>query len=685
MIFKKYGKTAQLEIKNAEDLKHLAHLNPSLWAASSAPTHCFHSNPQFLSLMDREQKGRIRIRDVQESAKWLLNVLKDVSPIDENSDRFIAECVNQSTPEGLATTRAAHFINEHEKVRKPIDLLRIYQFRKSYALRPPNGDGIITPHEMPSKELENWILKIMSISGSTIDASKNGGIDQSILENFKQKLKETQNWRKQLESLPQDQKSPFGENSAKILEILDNAIPAIDLYFAQSSLLSRKLPDIEKNLHYPSGEIDFQDAKSITEWTKKSLPVSHNQSGMLSLTEASKSDNHWSETFQYISHEISMYVFGERKEEIAYSDWKEIKNSLSSCIKFSKLSAPFSLETLSETEINNFYDDEIEKKLLEKIKEDESVKNSLKDLEVLEKLLLLQKHLIPFCCNFVNFSELFNPSINAQFEEGDLFIDGYQLAFSMKVTNRNSHKAYAQNSKIFIIYCEITDRDSGGHKFEVAAPVTAGNRYNFRIGKRGIFRDYKQLEWDAKIIDILEQPISVNEAVKAPFIRVYQSLEKRFEKFAQEPIKDLEQSAEKGFSKQLSTLNPSETNSLSQNSDPQGTRNLLIAGSVAIAALGSSLAYVVKTLISISFLKIIVCVLGLVFLAWGAAFLIAWLSLRKRDLTAFLEAADWAVNLRMPLVRKLRKLFTRKPKLPAQAKIERWDQLNSLIKKLDRS
>jgi hypothetical protein len=244
----------------------------------------------------------------------------------------------------------------------------------------------------------------------------------------------------------------------------------------------------------------------------------------------------------------------------------------------------------------------------------------------------------------------------------------------MWVHKKDEHKNYAKESNIFIVYAEITDKDKGGQSFIVAAPVTDGSKQSFKLGKRGVFRDDQDREWDAKIIDLLENPISISEAIRAPFIRVFDSLQTRFESYLKAPIENFEKSASQ-------SLPPAPTGN--QNTKPSETKNMIVMGSVAIAALGSSFAYVFKTLLSIPISKIIFGIGGLLLLVYLAAFTLAWLSLRKRDLTSFIEASTWAVNLRMPLVRNLRKLFTRKPKLPKESQTELLDLLPDLLKKSD--
>src|SRR5204862_6395046 len=73
------------------------------------------------------------------------------------------------------------------------------------------------------------------------------------------------------------------------------------------------------------------------------------------------------------------------------------------------------------------------------------------------------------------------------------------------------------------------EKDAAAPAFEVVAPVTAGERGRLRVGKRGIFIDVAGKEYDAQVAEIVENPISVKEAMFAPFRRVSQFISKKVE------------------------------------------------------------------------------------------------------------------------------------------------------------
>ena len=65
MKFQRYGKSFQMVIENGNDLEEAQKLDETLWGAISAPNTAFACDPQLLTLMDADKKGRITVTDVK--------------------------------------------------------------------------------------------------------------------------------------------------------------------------------------------------------------------------------------------------------------------------------------------------------------------------------------------------------------------------------------------------------------------------------------------------------------------------------------------------------------------------------------------------------------------------------------------------------------------------------------------
>ncbi len=109
-------------------------------------------------------------------------------------------------------------------------------------------------------------------------------------------------------------------------------------------------------------------------------------------------------------------------------------------------------------------------------------------------------------------------------------------------------------------------------------------------------------------------------------------------------------------------------------------RDLLLGGGIAFAAVGSSLVYLIKTLSQISLLKAGLALVSLVLVVILFSALSGWNNLRKRDMSALLEACGWAVNFRIYMTRRLGHLFSRTPPWPKGARKERRDLVTLFLR-----
>jgi hypothetical protein len=107
----------------------------------------------------------------------------------------------------------------------------------------------------------------------------------------------------------------------------------------------------------------------------------------------------------------------------------------------------------------------------------------------------------------------------------------------------------------------------------------------------------------------------------------------------------------------------------------QTTGGILAAGSIAIAALSSSFAFITKTLSGLGWSVILGGVLATIIAVMLPTSIVAYLKLSKRDLSCILEGSGWAINARMWLTRKQAHTFTFKPPYPPHSKgilLQRW-------------
>jgi len=244
---------------------------------------------------------------------------------------------------------------------------------------------------------------------------------------------------------------------------------------------------------------------------------------------------------------------------------------------------------------------------------------------------------------------------------GTVVIDGRRLEFSMKVVDRVTHKKVAAEGRLFVAYTAISEREGGPVLFEIAAPVTRGERGRLNIGKRGVFYHLDGRILDAQIVDILEFPISILEAIKAPFIRTAAFVSKKIEDFAASKAAGAETAVLSGVqSAPAVATKPNEP----KKADPAMVTAVLAGGGFAIAGISGLFAAVMSSLNQAGFYTVILWICSLVSILILFSAFLSWLKLRLRDLGPVFEASGWAINPRMRVNGRLARIFNRNPGLP---------------------
>lgn len=317
------------------------------------------------------------------------------------------------------------------------------------------------------------------------------------------------------------------------------------------------------------------------------------------------------------------------------------------------------------TQIDNLHAGEITLEQLQQFKADSETRPSGQagvgrvDLSLLEKVILYQAGILDLANNFVSFPHLYDPNRRAMFEMGTLVMDGRRFNFAVKVENRDAHVEVAKTSNMFVMYIEVIPKHQE-ETYEVAVPVTSGGKGNLYLGKHGVFLDVNRRECDAKVVHIVENPISYREALISPFLRLGRTLtgkiesftaerETKWDTYAAQPPSQIDKAAETRQSRLFAG-------------------GLLVGGGVAIAAISSAFAYIAKSLAGVPPWKILVGIGGSILVVMLPITIVAFLKLRKRDLSAILEGSGWGINARMRLTHKQGWFFTEKPKHPPGSK-----------------
>ena len=693
LIFKNYGGSHQLRIQDARDLEKIQVLDDAHWAATSVPINSLNCDDAFLFYVDTDQNGRIRTDELKAAQAWLFRFLANRSRLSEGTDAIALSDIDTSHPEGQKLRQAAELIlnNLNLPDAQEINLAQVRDVQSIMASSANNGDGIIPPQASAEPDLVQFIVSVMETVGTVMDASGQPGISQEQLKVFFQEAQSYLDWKAKGEIPKGDRTNevmPWGTETAQAYELVVSLEKKIEQYFTQCAMVrfdersAAQMQLRQKELE----EIDFTD-KSMMEARLRNAPLAlPNPKGILEL-EAMLNPFYIERLFELKEKVLkralapldSKHLTGQGRsvKQLTEKQWAQVKAIFVPYRVWLEGKQGAKVEKLGTDRLRTYLNGTYRHRTSELIAKDLAMADDLDQLHNLERLILYQRWLLELANNFVSFANLYTPQRRSLIEAGTLVIDGREMTFTMRVEDRSAHKKIAEDSYMYLLYLEVTGRQekdinpsaslrvngeqSRTIKFEIVTAVTSGSAGGLRIGKRGIFFTIDGREWDAQVVDIVENPISPWESVKAPFKQFTGFIRKQIDKFSKSSQDKLEKSVAAPSASGI-------------------TRDLLIGGGIAIAALGSAFAYITKALSQIKPVHILGMLVGLAVFILLPGMIVGFAKIRKRDMSVLLEASAWAVNVHMRLNATLGRLFTHIPRLPEGARKERRDVVVQFVR-----
>ena len=273
----------------------------------------------------------------------------------------------------------------------------------------------------------------------------------------------------------------------------------------------------------------------------------------------------------------------------------------------------------------------------------------------LEKLLLLSRDFCTLLRNFVSFQDFYSKRGKALlgrgadtdapwaiFQAGTLVIDQRACNLCLRVEDMAKHNTQAPESGMFLIYCQCTHHASG-QKMQIVAAMTIGDIRNLKVGKNALFYDRQGRDWEAEVIKIIDNPISIGQAFWSPYRKLGEWVSGLITKSAAEKEK-------KSFADMTAKLQTPPAAGQAAPAHPFDIARfagIFAAIGMAIGALGTFLTSLLSEVGAIAdkgwwaIPTLIICILLAIS---GPSMLLAWMKLRKRNLAPLLNANGWAIN-----------------------------------------
>lgn len=714
--FQRMGGLDQVVLLNNEEWQNLDKLDPKLWMALSCPIEGLEFSRPTLDLLDKDHNGRVRAQEVTEAVQWICDRLINPTCLRESSSDLRIEALRDDTDAGKALRKAADLALEKQAKEKTdfLTLPEVEAIVKEAAAYPFNGDGIVPPDSAPApsakeeglNNIREYIICAISIIGAVKDASGKPGLNEDLVKELDSRLYSALEWRNSLKSVHM----PLGDKTAAAWTLLQKLMPKFEDYFSRCNLAAFSPETLAKISDAGQTSEEQQSASSpnvlINPSTLLELPLAKiNPDGTLDIQKGLNPA--WSKDVQEFCN-LAAPLAGGSLKKLDEKTWGSIKSSFAEyaavlskkpswpvpdpdadrvtypdCPTLALAPADDPLKRgflpLDPTEvIASLSDEQIKTMLGSKIHEEFSAFVT-KDLEApplasfedLRKLMLYKGNLYTFLRNFLSFLDFYDHDRKAIFQTGTLYLDSRSCRLCVPVDDVENHARLSASSHLCLIYCDCNRQDEAGVEYncKIAAALTAGTLAALIDGRHGLFIDNNGNEWDTKIIQIVHNPISLKEAVWAPYIRVSNMIGEQIQKF----VASKEEAVGEMTGKAASTLadaagkQPAAAAAAmpapKEGFDFAKNAGIFAALSVALSVLSAAFAYIAKSVASlgwwwpVALLVVFICISG-------PSVISAWFKLRKRSLGPLLDASGWAVNKGAPINLVMGASLTQVGKLP---------------------
>lgn len=706
--FRRMGGVDQFVLQNDQEWRDLGHLDSKLWMALSCPVRGLEFNSETLALLDQDQDGRIHAQDVRDAVAWVCDRVKHPSVLTKSMPLVERSNLTEETDAGKKLIAAAEIVLEKhgKKDANELELSEIEDSVAEAASYPFNGDGVVPPDSAPmlpedtplSENMAEYIKLAMSITGAKKDASGKPGLNDALQSEFTKRLEAALDWRAKLTQA----NLPLGENTAQAWTLFSRLRSKLDDFFCRCRLLAYA-PDAVAQLVPEQALVALaENGQEITGEALEALPLQKPDSKCI-LDLSGGLNPFWAKDLTAFRSLIAPLAKDDKAEKLSEKTWQNISAAFTeySAILQSKPvyeDAPQDAEhvellgfpplalaeandalgrdfvPLTPNEAIAALTDEKIRALLEKKATDNFNELVQKDLaapplaafQELRKLALFHAHLYIFLMNFLSFMDFYEPDKKAIFQAGTLYLDGRACLLCVPVDNVDDHARLAGQSFLCLIYCDCSRKTADGadQQMTIAAALTEGNIAWLIEGRHGLFIDNDGLEWDTKILKVVHNPISLKEAMWAPYIRFSNLISEQIHKFVADKEKAVTDAT--GKAAEAATTAPAAPPAPKPGFDFAKGAGIFAALGVALSAVSAAFAYIANSLASLGWLWPLAIVLVFICIS-GPSMLMAWFKLRRRNLGPLLDASGWAINKGAPINLIMGATLTLMGKIPPNA------------------
>lgn len=377
-----------------------------------------------------------------------------------------------------------------------------------------------------------------------------------------------------------------------------------------------------------------------------SYPIARIKEGQLSLPLDAAINPAWAAQFATVREALDA-----KATELTEAAWDEIGAKLKAFADYQK--------SISITEADIVLDDEAAA------------------VQQVDKLLHLTRDFFTLLHNYVTLQDLYNTTKLAVFQSGHLIVDQRQLDLCVSVGDPGAMAAQAAKSGLFLLTCDCISK-STGKSLKIIAAVTKGKTGDLFVGKNCIFYDRNGVDYDAKIVGIAENPISIWQAFWTPYRKIGNFFSEKINKFASDKSSSTDADMTKTLEEKTTAATSTDLKDKAAVADAgkqAGTfdiakfAGIFAAIGMAFAMVAATLAAIVGGFLALPWWKMILVILAIMLVISLPSMYLAWLKLRRRNLAPVLNANGWAVNASAKINIPFGNTLTQAVKLPVKVDV----------------
>jgi hypothetical protein len=640
--FFRAGGFDQLKLQSGADIASLDQLDQKLWVALACPTRGIEFDTKTLDLIDTDKDGRIRAPEIIAAAKWATACLKNPDDLLKSSPALPLSAINDSTPEGKTLLSSAREIlaGLGKKDAAQITVEDTADTTKILSQTNLNGDGIIPVDAAANDATKSVITDIINCLGAETDRSGKPGISKQKLDQFFADATAYSDWWKKADG--DRAVLPLGDATPAAFATLKAVKAKIDDYFARCRLVAfdpRALSALNRE------EKEYL-AVAVKELTTNSAEVA---SFPLALVGADRPlalrggvNPAWAGPLAQFQTEVVKPLIGD-KPTLSEADWGVVLGKFAGYEAWSASKSGGSVEKLGIKRVREILSSGAKDTIAALIAKDKALEPEFNAISAVDRLTRYYRDLYKLLVNFVSFSDFYSRKAKAIFQVGTLYLDQRSCELCILVEDVARHSLMAALSGSFLAYCECT-RKSTGEKMTIAAAFTNGDSDNLMVGRNGVFYDRRGQDWDATIVKLIDNPISLRAAFWSPYKKLVRMIEEQVAKRA--AVADAAASTQLAQTAEQAANAEKATTAAATQQAKRFDVGTVAALGVALGSLATASGLIFAKLADIAPWKMLFVVLAVILVISLPSVIIAALKLRKRNLGPILDANGWAVNAR---------------------------------------